>query len=305
MYVHMYTQCTCTQVPYTKRYRTGTNQQKSSRLAAKASAPPPAPHFPAALFLLTPGDHRQNKLPPAPTQTKAVRSVSPESSKSRSITSPPPQTCNTTLAVESAKTVAASTHTDPWTDQRFSLGGLEFNCTAVKKVPTIELMDRFKTTNCMSGRGGGGSNHAYNSDCGTSIGGRGQGKTKGRARGIFFGGVACWARAVPWVFLVLRGMKKVAAVPIPDCTYIPPYQTGWDDRTCGIRQAVDTYTTPATIHKYGPIEHWNTSLVTDMSWVFHSKSNFNANVAAWDVGSVKSMVRSTFLLHPFFFHCGC
>jgi hypothetical protein len=233
--------------------------------------------------------------------------VSPESSKSRSITSPPPETCNTTLAVESAKTVvAASTHTDPWTDQRFSLGGLEFNCTAVKKVPTIELMDRFKTTNCMSGRGGGGSNHAYNSDCGTSIGGRGPGKTKGRARGIFFGGVACWAwAAVPWVFLVLRGMKEVAAVPIPDCTYIPPYQTGWDDRTCGIRQAVDTYTTPATIHKYGPIEHWNTSLVTDMSWVFHSKSNFNANVAAWDVGNVKSMVRSTFLLLPFFFHCGC
>jgi len=92
-------------------------------------------------------------------------------------------------------------------------------------------------------------------------------------------------------------------VPIPDCT-----PSGWSDR-CGIRQAVDTYTTQATIDKYGPIEEWNTSLVTGMSHVFYSESSFNATISAWDVGKVTSMEHSTYTLphtlFPLHVYFGC
>ena len=44
----------------------------------------------------------------------------------------------------------------------------------------------------------------------------------------------------------------------------------WDNGKrdgCGIREVLDAYLRDDqdTIIKYGPIEHWNTSLVTDMS----------------------------------------
>ena len=46
----------------------------------------------------------------------------------------------------------------------------------------------------------------------------------------------------------------------------------WDTRTCPIKKAVDEYldnaTKTATVDKYGLIEDWNTSLVTDMSSLF-------------------------------------
>ena len=55
--------------------------------------------------------------------------------------------------------------------------------------------------------------------------------------------------------------------PIDDCTY-----TDWTHRSCGIKEAVDEYLDnakkQATVDKYGPIEDWNTSLVTDMSSLF-------------------------------------
>ena len=48
------------------------------------------------------------------------------------------------------------------------------------------------------------------------------------------------------------------------------------------------------IQKYGRIENWNTSQVTDMSFLFyygagvHSVNEFNEDIRRWDVSSVKT-----------------
>jgi hypothetical protein len=112
------------------------------------------------------------------------------------------------------------------------------------------------------------------------------------------GGLACWAWVVPWLVLVLGGMEGVQGVPIPDHVYD---KYAWPrPRGIGIRQAVDTYTSSATIAKYGLIEAWDTSLVTDMSMALYEKTGFNADISAWDVGKVTKMANSTYtLFHPF------
>jgi hypothetical protein len=149
----------------------------------------------------------------------------------------------------------------------------------------------FNTSNRPFGRacGGGGLNRAANTAAsgGTTGGGGGPERRKGFARGGSFGGLACWAWVVPWVLLVLGGIEGVKGAPIPD--------------KAALVSAVNTYTTQATIDKYGPIEDWNTSLVTDMSRVFESKSTFNANISAWQVGKVTTMYMSTFNLFGCFY----
>jgi surface protein len=166
----------------------------------------------------------------------------------------------------------------------------------------------FKTSNCLSGRafGGGGLNRAASTAAsgGTSGGGGGQERRKGITRGGSFGGLACWAWVVPWVLLVLGGVEGMKGVAIPDCTYAAYEEPGctsqscYNARTCGIRQAVDAYIAGST-EMYGPIEDWNTSLVTDMSRVFQDKSSFNSDISAWQVGKVTNMHASTYIL--FFF----
>jgi surface protein len=61
---------------------------------------------------------------------------------------------------------------------------------------------------------------------------------------------------------------------------------------------VDTYINSGSTGSYGPIEDWDTSLVTDMSYVFRDKSSFNANISAWEVGKVTNMAGSTYTLSP-------
>jgi surface protein len=84
-----------------------------------------------------------------------------------------------------------------------------------------------------------------------------------------------------------------------DCGY-----SSWNDRSCGIRQAVDTYQEPDTIAKYGKIQNWDVFLVTDMSRLFQCqqykseetskcKTKFNADISSWNVKSVTDMSYST------------
>ena len=125
--------------------------------------------------------------------------------------------------------------------------------------------------------------------------------------GRFFG----WAWVVPWLLVMSGGAVGVQGVPIPDCTYAVYANPGcmaascYNVRTCGIRQAVDAYINSGDTGSYGPIEDWNTSLVTDMSQVFRDKSSFNADISKWQVGNVKSMEVSTYIQSTLFFLGGC
>ena len=143
--------------------------------------------------------------------------------------------------------------------------------------------------------------------------------------------LAWWMWVVPWL-VVLGGVEGVPGVPIPDCTY-----SSGNDRSCGIRQAVDEYISPPVVKckddmpgcsvlvadgqcatnigymsfyckmscnlcgstagstgSYGPIEEWDTSLVTDMSRTFYLKTTFNEDISAWDVSKVINMQYSKF-----------
>ena len=40
---------------------------------------------------------------------------------------------------------------------------------------------------------------------------------------------------------------------------------------------------------YGAMKDWDVSQVTDMSWAFYNKSDFNGDISSWDVSKVTSM----------------
>ena len=145
-------------------------------------------------------------------------------------------------------------------DLDLSLEGLEMKCTALKK-------------SCVACQDDGAKNTV---------------QTIGNATLFRF---SWWAWVVPWLLVMSSGAVGVQGVPIPDCTY-----SSYTDRSCGLRQAVDTYISSGSTGSYGPIEDWNTSLVTDMSWLFYQKTDFNANISAWQVGKVTNMERSTYTL---------
>ena len=44
---------------------------------------------------------------------------------------------------------------------------------------------------------------------------------------------------------------------------------------------------------YGPIENWDMSLVTDISYLFYEKGTMNADLSSWDVSRVTKMHSST------------
>ena len=48
----------------------------------------------------------------------------------------------------------------------------------------------------------------------------------------------------------------------------------------------------AVVAKYGEIENWSTSEVTNLAYVFYGKSSFNADISKWVVSSVTSLSNS-------------
>ena len=45
--------------------------------------------------------------------------------------------------------------------------------------------------------------------------------------------------------------------------------------------------------KYGPMENWDVSEVTDISYLFYNKGTMNADLSSWDVSGVTTMESST------------
>ena len=122
----------------------------------------------------------------------------------------------------------------------------------------------------------------------------GKGKRRGRRSMDSFGGRLTWWVLVAFFLAVLGGMSGVEGEPIPDCgTYPVSPAAGYNARTCGLRQAVDTYINSGSTGSFGLIQDWDVSLVTDMSLVFKDKSNFNADLSKWNVGAVTTMQQST------------
>ena len=60
-----------------------------------------------------------------------------------------------------------------------------------------------------------------------------------------------------------------------------------------LKAAIHEYCTPstkqATVEKYGHIQDWNVTHVTDMTKLFEHKDGFNEDISNWDVSNVTTM----------------
>lgn len=68
-----------------------------------------------------------------------------------------------------------------------------------------------------------------------------------------------------------------------------------------IKEAVDLWTgdLPEANKKYGPINQWDTSEVTDMSRLFSGKKDFNDPIGCWNTTKVEHMVGMFFMAESF------
>ena len=92
-------------------------------------------------------------------------------------------------------------------------------------------------------------------------------------------------------FLLLLSVSWVEAVPT--CTY-----SSTDDRSCGLRKAVDDYlntgTRDTTIANYGEVSNWDVSNHTDFSRTFYNKGTFNGDLSKWDTSKFTTLFGSKY-----------
>jgi len=70
----------------------------------------------------------------------------------------------------------------------------------------------------------------------------------------------------------------------------------FEDRD-SLRAEVEEYCrSPSEYEKYGPIEKWNVSAVTNMDRLFRGLSSCSPDISKWKVGAVKTFV-SIFFTH--------
>ena len=95
-----------------------------------------------------------------------------------------------------------------------------------------------------------------------------------------------WKR---WVLLLCLPLNVVGYDSVPN--------GGGSYINTGLRRVVSDWIAGGTLKdavvaKYGKIENWSTSEVTNLAYVFYGKSSFNADISKWVVSSVTSLERS-------------
>ena len=88
-------------------------------------------------------------------------------------------------------------------------------------------------------------------------------------------------------------------IKMPDgCKGFGEQSAVWTNRDCYPRKAVDDWIAGGAkkdnvVQKFGPIENWDMSQVTDMGYLFHWKRTLNSDLSSWVVSSVTTLVGST------------
>ena len=88
-------------------------------------------------------------------------------------------------------------------------------------------------------------------------------------------------------------MKKLLLLLALSASFLIKAQTILDDTN--FQQAINTCLSTneadgmCSDSEYGAMPNWNVSAVTDMSYAFSNKTNFNGNISNWDVSNVTDM----------------
>ena len=107
-------------------------------------------------------------------------------------------------------------------------------------------------------------------------------------------GVACPLQWLP--VLLTAAPPSLSPPPLPPPSLPPPTSRrrllkGVFTSKASLKTAVHAYNAnpTAVIATYGPIAEWDVSKITDMSYLFHGLTNFNADVSSWNTSSVTDM----------------
>ena len=82
---------------------------------------------------------------------------------------------------------------------------------------------------------------------------------------------------------------------------VPNGDESSDNSGTGLRKVVSDWIAGGTLKdavvaKYGEIENWDTSVVTNLKYVFYGRTTFNADISKWVVSSVTTLQYSTSFL---------